>query len=357
MLKLQKNKFNYILSKLYGGVTKLRNFLFNKNIIASHSFDIPIISVGNLAVGGTGKTPHSEFIVENLSNNYNVAVLSRGYKRKTKGFLLADHQSTAETIGDEPYQIFATNPDITVAVDENRRRGIEKLMKLNPRIDVIILDDAFQHRYVKPGLSILLTDYNNLFSEDDLMPYGRLREDKENSKRADIVVVTKCEDEPSEKERLEIKQELNIEKNGQELFFSRFNYEKIYPVFDEEIETPSLNNRTNVLLVTGIENPRPLYKHLNQIVANVEHFDFPDHYQFTQEDIQKIENKFYQTPKDKVMITTEKDAARIKSMDGVSEVLKENLFAIPIDTEIIYGEQEMFIQKINNYVKENQRNS
>ncbi len=356
MIKLQKNRLNFILSKLYGIVTNLRNFLFDIGVLPSESFDIPIISIGNLAVGGTGKTPHAEFIVRNLSNNYNVAVLSRGYKRKTKGFVLADQQSTAETIGDEPYQIFTNNPDITVAVDENRRRGITKLMKINPRIEVIVLDDAFQHRYVKAGLSILLTEHNNLFIEDSLMPYGKLRENRKNSNRADIVIVTKCKDEPDDKEKNEIKRDLNIEKYGQELFFSRLNYEKPYPVFDEELKI-ELINRINVLLITGIEKSRPLYKYLNEIVANVEHFEFSDHYQFTLEDMRKIENFFYNMPKDKIMITTEKDAARIKSIKGLSATFKQNLFALPITIELLYNEQEIFIQKINDYVKQNQRNS
>ncbi len=357
MFRLEKNTFNYILSKIYGGITQLRNFLFDKNILHSQSFAMPIISIGNLAIGGTGKTPHTEFILKNLSNNYNVAILSRGYKRKTKGFVLADQQSTASTIGDEPYQLFTNNPDITIAVDENRVRGIQKLMKLNPRIDVIILDDSYQHRYVKAGLNILLTEHNNLFSEDDLMPYGKLREDKKNSERADIVIVTKCKNEPNEKEQKKIKKSLKIEENHQKLFFSRFDYEKIYPVFDEEVEKIELTNRTNVLLLTGIENPRPLYRYLNETVNSVNSFNYPDHYQFTTKDIRKIEAAFYKMEKDKVIITTEKDASRIKAIKKLSTTFQQNLFAIPITTKILYNEQEKFIQKINNYVRKNQRNS
>ncbi len=357
MGKIKKNRLNYIFSIIYGGIISLRNFLFDIHLLKSKSFDIPIISIGNLAVGGTGKTPHTEFILQYLKKNYNIAVLSRGYKRKTKGFVIADSTSDASTIGDEPYQIFTSNPQITVAVDENRVRGVEKLMKINPRIDVILLDDAFQHRYVQAGLSILLTEYDNLYSEDYLMPYGRLREDKKNSKRADIVIVTKCHDEINNKEQELIKKELKIEENEQQLFYSIFNYGKIYPIFEQnEVITPELTESLNILLVTGIENPRPMYKYLNEKVGHIESLNFPDHHDFTQKDIRKIEQSFYQMTKNKVIITTEKDASRIKLITNLSKTIKENIYALPIEVEILHNKQEEFIIKINNYVEKNKRN-
>ncbi len=187
------HKWLYPVSWLYGAVVIIRNKLFDWGLFRSKSFDVPVICVGNLSVGGTGKTPHTEYLIKLLHDKYQVAVLSRGYKRRTQGYVLATPQSTARTIGDEPYQMYTKFPSVTLAVDENRCHGIEKLLALKkPAVDVVLLDDAFQHRYVKPGLSILLTDYHRLFCDDALLPAGRLREPVSGKNRAQIIIVTKC---------------------------------------------------------------------------------------------------------------------------------------------------------------------
>lgn len=218
------HKWLYPASWLYGAAVMMRNKLFDWEVLQSKSFDIPIISVGNLAVGGTGKTPHTEYLIKSLCNQYNVAVLSRGYKRHTKGYVLATPESTARSIGDEPYQMHQKFPSVTVAVDEKRCHGIEKLLALQkPSIDVILLDDAFQHRYVKPGLSILLTDYHRLFCDDTLLPAGRLREPISGKNRAQIVIVTKCPQDIKPIDYNIITKRLNLYPY-QQLFFSSFRY-------------------------------------------------------------------------------------------------------------------------------------
>ena len=260
------HKWLYPASWLYGAVVMMRNKLFDWEVLQSKSFDIPIISVGNLAVGGTGKTPHTEYLIKFLCNQYKVAVLSRGYKRHTKGYVLATPESTARSIGDEPYQMHQKFPSVTVAVDEKRCHGIEKLLALQkPSIDVILLDDAFQHRYVKPGLSILLTDYHRLFCDDTLLPAGRLREPISGKNRAQIVIVTKCPQDIKPIDYNIITKRLNLYPY-QQLFFSSFRYGNLQPVFptmspdtnaistNHEVALSSLTN-TDILLMTGIASP------------------------------------------------------------------------------------------------------
>jgi len=217
---------------IYGLIISIRNWLFDKEIIHSSSFKIPIISVGNLAVGGTGKTPHTEFILSAVQDEWNTAMLSRGYMRKTKGFILADKNSNSQLIGDEPYQIYKKFPFITVAVDEKRVRGVKKLQELNSNLELVVLDDAFQHRYIQSGLSILLTDYNNLYSRDLILPAGQLRERKKGSKRAGIIIVTKCPAKIKPIEMRLIELELKPESN-QLLFFSTNIYDELIPVFPD----------------------------------------------------------------------------------------------------------------------------
>lgn len=353
MPKLKQNRLYRLLSILYGGLTQCRNFLYDKKIKSSRTFSIPIISIGNLAVGGTGKTPHTEFVLRSLKKNYNLSVLSRGYKRKTRGFLLAQADSTVADIGDEPLQIWRHFPQITVAVDEKRVRGVEKIMKLHPRIDVVVLDDAYQHRQLKAGLNILLTEYQRLYVDDYLMPYGRLRENKKNSVRADIIIVTKCEGDLSYKVQQQVRSKLSLLPH-QELYFSTYVYGQMYPVFDKKIPMPTLTARTNVLLLTAIANPKPLVRYLSPKVGQVKTMHYPDHHHFTQKDIAAIERHFFNLPKDKLIITTEKDATRLLE---VNERLKKCIFALPLEVKILHNEQEVFIQKINNYVAKNKRNS
>ena len=355
MAKPNKNIVYYVLSLLYGNVTEIRNRMFDKGILKSKSFDVPVISVGNLAVGGTGKTPHTEFLLQNLSNKFKMAVLSRGYRRTTKGFVLADKNSSAATIGDESFQIYSKFPNVTVAVDEKRAHGIEEILKLKTDTELIILDDAFQHRYVKPGLSILLTDYSNLYVNDSMMPYGNLREWKSNSRRADFVLVTKCPPETQNSDFKIIKQKLSL-KQHQKLFFSAFEYGEIYPVFGKNGEITEIDAETTVFLLTGIVKPQPMADYLLNFTEKTMPYFFPDHHDFTPNELEEMDRHFEKIKGKKLILTTEKDAARLKSIDFLSERIKENLFALPLEVKILNNEQDIFIQKIENYVRENSRN-
>ena len=357
MAKPHKNIVFYLLSVLYGIVTETRNRMFDRGILKQHSFDLPIISIGNLAVGGTGKTPHTEFLIRYLRENFKTAVLSRGYKRETKGFVLADKNSTAQSIGDEPFQIFSKFPEVTVAVDEKRVRGIQNLLNIHSDNQVIILDDAFQHRHVKPGLSILLTDYANLYTDDRMLPYGTLREYKTNSKRADMVVVTKCPEniQPDEYKTIAVKLAL---KPHQQLFFSTFEYGQIYPVFPEVIRKPmpEITSEMTILLVTGIVKPQPMLNWLLKNTQKVKTRFFPDHHDFSKNELNDIEKEFEKMTGFKIILTTEKDAARLKSNPYLTEKLKKNLYAMPLEVRILNNEQDIFIQKIQDYVRKNSGN-
>lgn len=250
----------YPVSWIYGMGVYLRNKLFDWGYYQSKSFDVPVVCVGNLAVGGTGKTPHTEYLIKLLQQTgANVAMLSRGYKRKSKGYVLATEETDVKSIGDEPYQIKTKFPDIRVAVDENRCHGIEQLMKLdNPKVDVVLLDDAYQHRHVKAGLNILLTDFHRLFSDDTLLPAGRLREPEDGKNRAHIVIVTKCPEDIKPIDFNIITKRLKLYPY-QQLYFSSFRYGALTPLFGKKRRTlTSLEKDEQVLLVTGIASPAPL---------------------------------------------------------------------------------------------------
>lgn len=352
-----KNIVFYLLSLLYGIVTEVRNRMFDWGVLKQHSFDLPIISIGNLAVGGTGKTPHTEFLIRQLSEKFKTAVLSRGYRRETAGFVLADKNSTAKTIGDEPFQLFSKLPDVAVAVDEKRVRGIENLLKTKPDIQVIMLDDAFQHRHVRPGLSILLTDYANLYTDDFMLPYGALREYRKNSKRADMVVVTKCPEDIQPDEYKSIAWKLKLRQH-QQLFFSAFEYGQIYPVFPEMIRKPmpEITSETAVLMFTGIVKPELMLNWLKKNTQKVKTRFYPDHHHFDKKDIAEIEKDFIDLQGDKLILTTEKDAARLKSNPHLTDKMKKNLYALPLEVKILNNEQDRFIQKIQDYVRKNSGN-
>ncbi|MFV0391711.1 MAG: tetraacyldisaccharide 4'-kinase [Paludibacteraceae bacterium] len=354
MPKPHKNIAYYVLSKLYGGVTGLRNFLFDKKILHSVGFDVPVICIGNLAVGGTGKTPHTEFLLNILTTRYKTAVLSRGYKRQTTGFLLADDNATAKSIGDEPYQIYSKFKTI-VAVDEKRVHGTQELLNRYPDMDVILLDDAFQHRHIQAGLTILLTDYNLLFTDDFLLPYGTLREKPKNSQRADVVIVTKCPQGFLATENMRFRKRLNLQAS-QELFFSSYDYGKVYSAFDKNRLIPEINPETTVFVVTGIQNPDPMRLYLLQFTTKIDTFCFPDHHDFSQMDLDTIEKKFRNTPGNKIIITTEKDTARLMSNHYLSDLLKNNIFTLSIEVKILNGEEEKFNKKIYDYVRKNSTN-
>ena len=312
--------------------TWFRNKLYDFGIKSSSSFNIPVICVGNLSVGGTGKTPMIEYLIKLLSNKYKVATLSRGYKRKTKGFIIADQNMNAQDIGDEPFQFFKKFKDIIVSVDANRCNGIEHLLKFEQKPDVILLDDAFQHRKVKAGFNVLLTSFDNLYSNDILLPTGNLREPKLGAKRADVIIVTKCPNSISETEKSKIRRQLKP-LNDQQVFFSSIKYSKTIKNAVEEINLEDLKEK-KFTLVTGIANPNPLVEYLNSKSLTFDHLNYKDHHDFSEKDIDQIKSK-------QLIITTEKDFMRMESfLNGIN-----NVFYIPIETSIENSKEfEMLIK-------------
>lgn len=343
----------YPISLIFGIVSSVRNFLYDKRILKSKRFDIPVISVGNLAVGGTGKTPHTEYILSLLQYEWETAMLSRGYKRWTKGFILADKHSNAFTVGDEPYQIHMKYPNVTVAVDEDRVRGVENLLRLYPHLGVVVLDDAFQHRAIKAGYSVLLTDYSRLYTRDFYLPSGRLRESKKGSRRTDIIVVTKCPSSISVDEMRRIESEIKP-REGQELFFSTLEYGELIPVFPAKQDIPPASS---VLFMAGIVSPRPAIQYLKSTYSEVEPLLFPDHHNFTVKDFENLSAKFEaMNTEDSIIVVTEKDASRIISHAEYPEALKEKTFALPIRVKILDGKEQLFNEKIRQYVGKNTTN-
>lgn len=330
------------LSWIYGAVMTVRNKLFDLGILPQVEFDVPVIGIGNLTVGGTGKTPHTEYIVENLENQYKIAVLSRGYKRHTKGFILANTKSTPETIGDEPWQIYNKFGDqVKVAVCENRRKGISELIKLFPDLELIVLDDSFQHRWVKPKMSILLMEYGRPTYNDRLLPLGRLREHAHEINRADKVIITKCPEDLNPIDLRIVIKELDLMK-FQKIYFTRYSYGKLKPVFPEEVKflvnLSDLGKNDAVFLLTGIAHPRYFVRHFKKYLfkKRVEHF--PDHHDFSRNDIAKIDQHFRALQGDrKIIVTTEKDAVRLLHNPYFPQELKPYVFYQPIEIVRIPG--------------------
>ncbi len=306
---------------LYGIITGIRNFLFDKNILKSYEFDIPIICVGNLNVGGTGKTPQIEYLIRLLSDKYKVATLSRGYKRESKGFVLANENSNAKILGDEPFQFFSKFKNIQVAVDADRKNGIENLLSLAEKPEIILLDDAYQHRKVKAGFYILLTTFSDLYCDDYILPTGNLRESRSGSKLANIVIVTKCPKDLSKENQNDIKNKLQLNVN-QLLFFSFIDYdEKIYSE-NESLDLIEISDKEK-LLIAGIANPKSFFDYLKS--ENDSILEFPDHHSFSEKEILEIKNQ----SKSKIIITTEKDYVRLKN-ESIS-----NLYYLPIKSSFI----------------------
>lgn len=355
------NKWLYPLSFLYGIGVGLRNKLFDWGILRSKSFDVPVISIGNLAVGGTGKTPHTEYLTKLLSASRQVAVLSRGYKRRTKGFRLATPESSYQTIGDELFQIKKKFPDIIVAADGDRVRGINKLRKsTTPPVDVILLDDAYQHRAVKADVNILLTDYHRLFPCDALLPAGRLRESVEGKNRANIVIVTKCPDDIKPIDYNIISKRLALFPY-QQLYFSSLRYGNISPLFPETGDTgralSSIRKKEQVLLVTGIASPLTIINELNKYTKNVHPLSFSDHHDFSKKDVQTIIHAFGQLAgNDKIIVTTEKDATRLVAHPGLTDEVKKHIYVLPIEVKILQNQESHFNQYIINHVRKNKKN-
>ena len=305
------NKWLLPLSWLYGMAVNLRNTMFSIGLLKTRSFDVPVIAVGNITVGGSGKTPHVEYLIRLLKDTFHTAVLSRGYKRKSKGFVQAKATSTMPEIGDEPFQMKQKYPDVIVAVDKNRCHGIDTLVENDKDIDVILLDDAFQHRYVKPGINILLVDYHRLIIYDTLLPAGRLREPLSGKDRADIVIVTKC----------------------------------------------PKDLKHHALLLTGIASPQQMTHDLEPLIPQLTPLAFGDHHVFTPKDVELINSTYATLPSPKLIITTEKDVTRLRLVDGLSEEVRQHLYALPITVCFLQEQTQLFNQQIIDYVHKNSRNS
>lgn len=351
------NKWLLPFSWLYGLVVYIRNKFFDLGILKHEEFDVPVICIGNITVGGTGKTPHTEYLISILQKKYRVGVLSRGYKRKSSGFVLATSQSTSNDLGDESLQIKRKFPQTIVAVDGNRRRGIRRMLALDDAPEIILLDDAFQHRYVKPSYTIILSDFNRPVYEDSLLPAGRLREPASALKNANMIVITKCTDDLQPIDFRIISHDINAFPY-QELYFTTFAYKGLYPVFDssgDKLPLDSLEDK-HVLLVTGIASPKMLIKKLSDYTDNVDTISYPDHYSFKNKDIKYITNKFNNIPSDnKIILVTEKDVTRLLFREDISDDIKNRLYYLPIEVAFM-DKEDNFKEKIYKHVRENSRN-
>lgn len=353
------NEWLLPLSWLYGLGVGFRNSLFDLGILKSRSFDVPVISVGNITVGGSGKTPHVEYLIRLLRNRSKVAVLSRGYKRKSKGYVLAGPDTTMKEIGDEPYQMHKKFSDIYVAVDKKRCHGIERLTsdEETKDTDVILLDDAYQHRYVKPGINILLVDYHRLIIYDKLLPAGRLREPKEGKTRADIVIVTKCPKDLKPMSFRVLSRALNLFPY-QQLYFTRLAYSDMYQLFGSSTRSISdIAPLEHALLLTGIASPEQMVEDLQPYCKHITPLRFADHHQFTQDDVERINSTFASLPSPRLIITTEKDATRLENMQGLSDDVRQNLYVLPIEVKVMLDQEEKFNSTILSYVHKNSKTS
>lgn len=339
--KLLKFILLYPLSVIYGWGVAIRNFMFDRGMLKQREFDIPLVVVGNLTMGGAGKTPHAEYIIDHLRHDYRIGLLSRGYKRRTHGFVMAGRNSRPDDIGDEPYQMYRKfgNDGVMVAVCENRAKGIEMMREIDPRLQLIVLDDAFQHRYVKPTVSIVLTEFSHPVYEDALLPYGRLREPVKALDRADIVIVTKCPDDVKPVQFRIVNKHLDLFPY-QKLLFSRYVYLPPRPLFPEQTvdcNTPVLSQlgpSDSILVVIGVANPMPFLKHVRGFRAKVKIMTFDDHHNFTHADMDAIYQKF-RTLKNasKFMLTTEKDAVRMANNPYFPPQMRPHSFYLPITVD------------------------
>lgn len=335
------------LALVYGLIIYLRNWLFDRNYLKSAQFNFPLICVGNLSVGGTGKSPMVEYLVELLKPGHKVGTLSRGYKRRTKGYVLADNTTTALEIGDEPMQFHSKFPDIAVASCEERLVGIPHLLQDRPDLQVIVLDDAFQHRAIRAGFNILLTEYGNTYAHDFFLPTGDLRDQWSSAKRAQVIVVTKCPYDLSAEAKQKIIRELKPEA-AQKVFFTTIEYGTPYHIFnhgDEWLLTP----RDEVLLVCGIANPKPLKEYLHAKTHTYYQLDYTDHHIFSIDDLKEIRARFEDIDaKDKLILTTEKDAVRfIKFTEQLSSL---PMYVLPIRHYFLFNEQQQFNDMVTDFV-------
>ncbi len=352
----------YPVSVVYGLITGIKNFLYNTGILPSVEFRIPVICVGNITVGGTGKTPHTEYLVDLLRKEFRVAVLSRGYKRETGGFRIAEPGSAVADTGDEPKQISSKYPDVLVAVDRNRVNGVRRIMEIQPDTEVIILDDGFQHRRITPGFSILLSDFERLIIRDHMLPYGNLRESIKNMRRADIILITKSPPDLSPIQRRLIVKEID-KAPYQNLYFTSIKYDTPLPLFgkgEASVFRPDVSNMsgTGIVLVTGIANPGPLKEYLKNTAGELIHLDYPDHYRFREKDLETICNAFNRLrSKVRYVITTEKDSVRLREFTNIAEPVKSAMYHIPVKIYFLNDDSNEFDNLIIEYVRKNKRNN
>ena len=333
---MSARKFLYPFSMVYSTVMRVRNKLYDHGILPSQRFDLPVIAVGNLSMGGTGKSPMVEYLTKLLRKEHMVATLSRGYRRNSRGYILLTGQETATEVGDEPLQFKHKFPEVMVAVDESRTNGIKELLKEKPQPEVVLLDDAFQHRKVSAGLYILLTSYSKIYKNDLVLPAGNLREPTSGAKRAKIIVVTKCPPNLDVQEQMEIIKKLKP-KSGQEVFFSSIQYSESVYGRNRSLTLKELKN-THFTLVTGIANPLPLVMFLQEQGLKFDHKAYKDHHNFTEAELRELQHE-------ELIITTEKDYMRLKN-----EISREKIFYLPIKSTLLHR-QEDFNSLILNYVQ------
>ena len=349
------------LSFLYGIGVEFRNKMYEWGILSSRSFDVPVISIGNLTVGGSGKTPHIEYLIRLLQDKFKVAVLSRGYKRKSRGYLLADGETPIERIGDEPYQIKQKFPDVYMAVDKNRCNAIGRLCndKETADTEVVLLDDAYQYRKIIPGINILLVDYHRMICYDRLLPAGRLREREKEKVRANIIVITKCPHDIKPMDYRVITKIMNPYP-FQHLYFSTLKYGSLVPLSADlpKRNIESLGNEEHILLVTGIASPEQIILDLKKYTRDIHPMSFGDHHYFSDNEIDQIHAQFKQLPGErKLILITEKDAARLSSRQNWDPELKRRIYILPVEIEFLLEKEELFNQQIISYVRKNSRNS
>ena len=338
-------------SYIYGAVMGVRNFLYNLGVLKTHKFDVPVVSVGNITVGGTGKTPHVEFLIEALCSRYKIGVLSRGYKRTSKGFVLANDILSPKDLGDEPYQIYRKYGNIvTLAVCEDRATGIREMLKVDPSITLFLLDDAYQHRRVTPKVSIALVDFNRPPFRDRLLPLGRLREPLRALLRSDMVIVTKCPRDMKPVDYRVMVSGLDLYP-ANDLFFSEFRYADPLPVFP--LRNPRLHSlsllsqRDSVLCVTGIAQPKTFVKYIRAYQPNVKVMRFADHHYFSRKDFAYIKDYFMKMQGEKkYILTTEKDSVRILNNPYFPPELREYIYYIPIKVQFLPYENKDFVSRL-----------
>jgi tetraacyldisaccharide 4'-kinase len=352
------------LSIIYGILVFFRNKMYDQGILKSHAFKMPLISVGNITVGGTGKTPHIEYLADLLREEFDLAILSRGYKRKSKGFQMVTPESNVRTAGDEPLQVKRKFPEITVAVDRKRVHGVQALRENQSGLDLVLLDDAFQHRKIKVNLSILLIDYNHPISKDFLLPLGNLREQAHEKRRANIIIITKSPPDLQPIQRRVLLKKLRPYPY-QSVFFTTYQYGAPLKVFGPGDNNQVINENNNipgrdttVFLVTGIANPALLKDHIEENYSSkVQTLTFPDHKFYTKRTVKKIQRHFGKIEGNKIIVTTEKDAVRFREISDFPEELKKQMYYIPVNVKFLNNRTSDFNRQILEYVRKNKKHS